>query len=161
MAVKQFKKKKTGVKKKKTVLSKKTGGSSAVKKLNAIVAGEVQKALKYGIHNEKRKLTMDLSLVETQVFINGKQAFNNCIRIPITAAIPAQGSVPDIRRRQSNKILVTGVNVRASLAVSDQTRVMLFPYEPHESVKKYIDAVSLEVVPSAAQGYVPERFATA
>src|SRR5437868_6176369 len=45
MAVKQVKKKKTGiVKKKKTVLSKKTRGSSAVKKLNAIITRKVQKA---------------------------------------------------------------------------------------------------------------------
>src|SRR5437764_5061279 len=70
MAVKQVKKKKTGVVKKKTVLSKKTGGSSAVKKLNAIVAGEVQKALKNRIQNKKRKLTMDLSLVERLLSID-------------------------------------------------------------------------------------------
>ena len=47
IAVKQVKKKKTGiVKKKKTVLSKKTGGSSTIKKLNIIITKEIQKVLK-------------------------------------------------------------------------------------------------------------------
>ena len=103
---------------------------------------------------------MELKLTETQVFINGKQMFNNCIRIPITAAIPAQAAIPDDRRRHSNKIMCTGVNIRMSLSVSDDTRVMLFPYEPHESMKRSLSGVPLSLEPSASLGLVPETFGT-
>lgn len=147
-------------KKKPGTFKKKVGASSLSTRLKTIVAGEVQKVLKSGVQNERRKLTMELSLVETQVFINGKQMFNNCIRIPITAAIPAQASIPGDRRRRSNKILCTGVNLRVSLSVSDDTRVMIFPYEPHESVGKYLSAIPLSLEPSATLGLVPEMFGT-
>lgn len=106
---------------------------------------------------------MELMLPESQVFINGKQMYHNCIRIPITGAIPAQAGVgqgSDVRRRRSNKIVVTGVNVRASFSASDETRVLLLPYEPHDDVKKYLNGVPLATEPSAADGLVPERFAT-
>jgi hypothetical protein len=164
MASRSYAKKKFGkryVKKKTaTFKKKKVGASSLSTRLKTIVAGEVRKVLKTGAHNEKRKLTMELLLPETQVFINGKQMFSTCIRIPITDAIPAQASSPDERRRGSNKIVLTGVNVRVSLSVSDETRVMMFVYEPHESVRKFLNAVPLALEPSATMGFVPESFST-
>jgi hypothetical protein len=160
-ATKKFAKKSTGGKRyvsKKKVgrVSPKTARNFVSKRMKTIIAGEVQRALNSGVQNERRKVTMELVLPQEQIFINGKQMYYNCIRIPITDAIPAQAA----RRRRSNKFLVTGVNVRASFSVSDETRVMIVPYEPHESVKKYLDGVPLATEPSAAQGLVPERFAT-
>lgn len=137
--------------------------ASTSQRLKTAIAQEVQRALRSGVQNEGRKVTMELVLPDSQVYINGKQMYHNCIRIPITEAIPAQqgvGQGPDIRRRRSNKIVVTGVNVRASFSVSDETRVLLFPYEPHESIRKYLSGVSLLTEPSAADGLVAERFAT-
>jgi hypothetical protein len=151
-ATKRYVKKRTTTFKKK----KKVTANLLSSRLKTIIAGEVQKVLKTGVQNERRKLTMELMLPETQVFINGKQSFNNCIRIPITDAIPAQASSPDQRRRGSNKITLTGVNVRMSLSVSDDTRVMMLVYEPHESVRKSLDTVPLVLEPSAALGFVPE-----
>jgi hypothetical protein len=139
---------------------KKVGKTSVSTQLKTIVAREIESVLRSGAHNEKRKLTMELTLAETQVFINGKQMFNNCIRIPITAAIPAQASIPDDRRRHSNRIMLKGVNIRMSLSVSDDTRVMIFPYEPHESQWKYLSAVPLSLEPSASLGLVPEMWGT-
>ncbi|KAL9588990.1 MAG: hypothetical protein Q9179_007995 [Wetmoreana sp. 5 TL-2023] len=123
----------------------KKGATAGSTKLKAVIAGEVQKR-------------------ETQVFVNGKSALHNCIRIPITDAIPAQAGVgqgPDVRRRRANKVVVTGVNVRASFSVSDEMRVMMLVYEPHETVRKHLDTVPCSTVPSAAQGDVPESIATA
>lgn len=144
-------------------LSKKAGSAGSAK-LKTIIAGEVAKALNSGAQNERRKVTMCVKLPETQIFVNGKAAFCNCIRIPITDAIPAQagsGHGPDVRRRRANKVVVTGVNVRASFSVSDEMRVMMVVYEPHETVRKHLDAVPCSTVPSAVQGEVPEAIETA
>ena len=65
-----------------------------------------------------------------------------------------------MRRRRSNQIVVTGVNVRASFSVSDETRVMVFPYEPHETVQSCLNRVSLLLDPSPVDGSVPEKCAT-
>lgn len=140
--------------------TKKVGTSVAIKTL---IAGEVQKVMSNGLHNEKRKIIMDLSLANASVMVNGKEAMKNCIRIPITAAIPTLAgaqSGPDVRRRTSNKIVVTGVNVRASFSVSEETRVMVMAYEPHDTVRKQLDAVPVEIRPSAAMGHVPEGWST-
>lgn len=141
----------------------KKGGPVGSTKLKTIIAGEVAKALNSGAQNERRKLTMCVKLPETQVFVNSKAALYNCIRIPITDAIPAQashGQGPDVRRRRANKVVVTGVNVRASFSVSDEMRVMMVVYEPHETVRKHLDAVHCSTVPSAATGGVPEAIET-
>jgi len=69
-------------------------------------------------------------------------------------------TLPDVRRRTANKILVTGVNVRASFSVCDETRVMLLPYEPHEEVRKHLNQVPLFLEPKPSQGLVPEGFKT-
>ncbi|KAI4145851.1 MAG: hypothetical protein LQ341_002240 [Variospora aurantia] len=95
----------------------KKGGSAGSTKLKIIIVGEVAKALNSGAQNERRKVTMCLSLPEKRIFVNSKESLNNCIRIPITDAIPAQagaGQGPDVRRLRANKVVVTGVNVRAS-----------------------------------------------
>ena len=108
-------------------------------------------------------MTIELTRPESKVFINGKRSLCNSIRIPITDALPSQQGAtqgPDVRRRQSNSIIVTGVNVRASFAVSDETRVMLVPYEPHGSVRRYLDGVSVVTEPDAKLGCVPEGFST-
>ncbi len=142
----------------------KKGGSAGSTKLKTIIAGEVAKALNSGAQNERRKLTMCLELPQKSIFVNGKEAFNNCIRIPITDAIPAQagaGQGPDVRRRRANKVVVTGVNVRASFSVADEMRVMMVVYEPHETVRKHLDLVSCLTAPSAALGCVPEKIETA
>lgn len=131
--------------------------------ISTIVAGEVAKALNSGAQLERRKVTMALEMQQRQVFINGKMALMNCIRIPITEAIPAMAGSscqPDVRRRTSNKVTVTGVNVRASFSVSDETRVMVFPYEPHDSERRHLAGVPVVMRPDAKQGKVPEFFAT-
>jgi hypothetical protein len=167
MAMKQYSKKGGATKsyKKKTFKKtfKKAPAASMSKKLKTIIAGEVQKALSSGAQNERRKVTMELVLPDNQVHINGKRSMFNCIRLPITDAIPAMsgsGQVADVRRRQSNKVMVTGVNVRAAFSVSDETRVVVFPYEPHESMKPYLKKTPLQLEPSALDGHVPEKFAT-
>ena len=106
---------------------------------------------------------MELVLEDRSVYINGKASVFNCMRLPITDGIPAQsgsGQPSDVKRQNSNKIVVTGVNVRAAFSVSDKTRVMVFPYEPHESVKAHLRKTPLEMQPSALAGQVPEKFAT-
>ncbi|CAO1606371.1 MAG: hypothetical protein LQ349_000615 [Xanthoria aureola] len=141
----------------------KKGGSAGSTKLKTIIAGEVAKALNSGAQNERRKLTMCLELPQKSIFVNGKEAFNNCIRIPITDAIPAQagaGQGPDVRRLRANKVVVTGVNVRASFSVADEMRVMMVVYEPHETVRKHLDLVPCSTEPSAAMGCVPEKIET-
>jgi len=116
---KAFVKKRTGGKarfgKKKVAgrATKKTASMSALR-MKSIVAGEVQKVLNSGAHNERRKVTMELTLPDNQVFVNTKSALLNSIRIPITDAIPSQQGAefsPDVRRRRANKILVTRVVV--------------------------------------------------
>ena len=157
------------VKKKTSGRVAKKGGTVSSAKMKSIVAGEVQKVLNSGVHNERRKVTMELNLVEGDsygkcVYINGKGAMLNSIRIPITAAIPAQQGAqhaPDVRRRRANKIVVTGVNVRASIAVSDETRVMIVPYEPHDSVRPVLEKLApFQLVPDAKAGHVPEKIVT-
>ncbi len=49
----------------------KRSGTSAKTKMDAMVAREVQKVLNSGALNERRKVTMTLSLSETQIYING------------------------------------------------------------------------------------------
>ena len=142
---------------------KKGSTTMSASKMKMIAAGEVQKVLNSGAHNERRKVTMELELMTNEVFVNSKANVNNFIRIPVTAAIPSQQGAQDsadVRRRRSNKIVVTGVNVRASFSVSDETRVMLVPYEPHESVRRHLDQVDLQIEPDARLGCVPERFST-
>jgi len=144
-------------------VSKKSSGKTGGTKLDALIDQKVQKALRSGEHSEKKKVTMELRMQETGVYINGKLSYNNCVRVPITNAIPAQaggGQQPDERRRGSNKVKVTGVNVRASFSVSDETRLMIFAYEPHQTVQKHLDSVQCKTVPSAVGGEVPEEFAT-
>jgi len=167
---KTFKKsstKKTGWKKTRTsgrVTKKsnaKTGTSTA--KFKALVAQEVRNELRSGDHGEKRKVTMELTMKTREIYVNGKMALVNSVRIPITDALPAQaggGQNPDDRRRGSNKVKVTGVNVRASFAVSDETRLMMFAYEPHASVQQHLDSVPVQTIPSAKGNEVPEQFAT-
>ncbi len=90
----------------------KRSGTSSKTKLDAMVAREVQKVLNSGALNERRRVTMGLSISETQVYINGKAAFNNCIRIPISAAILAMAdaaSSPDVRRRGTNNATEDGM----------------------------------------------------
>ncbi len=143
-------------------------GSMATPSMKKVIAGEVAKALNSGAQNERRKITMSLAFKgdESQIVVNGKGAFKNCIRIPITEAIPTMAGSsqgPDVRRRTANKILVTGVNVRASFSVSEETRIMLVPYEPHDSVRgqllQHKDA-AVETAPNAKLGLVPESFST-
>ncbi|KAL2052838.1 hypothetical protein ABVK25_006777 [Lepraria finkii] len=141
----------------------KRSGTTSTAKLDALVARQVQKVLSSGALKERRKITLELSLSQTQVFINSKASLCNSIRIPITDALPSQQGAaysPDVRRRSSNKIVVTGVNVRASFSVSDENRVMLMPYEPHESVRRHLETVSVLMEPDVKQGAVPEAFAT-
>ena len=142
----------------------KRSGTSAKTKMDAMVAREVQKVLNSGALNEPRKVTMTLSLSETQIYINGKAAFNNCIRIPITAAIPAMAGAsfsPDIRRKGTNKVVVTAVNVRLSFAKSNKTRVILFLYKSYKSVRNILDAkASILLDPSTSSRNVLEIFAT-
>ena len=141
----------------------KKGTTMSSMKMKALVAGEVQKVLNSGAQNERRKVTMELSLPDNQIYVNGKASLNNFIRIPITDAIPAQqgvGQGPDVRRRRANKIMITGVNVRASFSVSDETRVMVLPYEPHEYVRRHLEKIPLHTSPDAKAGEVPEAFAT-
>lgn len=157
--------KKTAWRKKKTSgrVSKKGSGKTGTTKLKSLVAQEVRKELQSGAQNERKKVTMALRLPETGVYANGKMQLNNCIRIPITSSIPSQagaGDGPDERRRESNKIKVTGVNVRASFSVSDEMRLMMFVYEPHQTVQRHLNTVGLATVPSATEGYIPEEFAT-
>jgi len=148
-------------------VSKKAGsGPLSSAKLDNLIARGIQKALSSGAQNERRKLTMEMNLGcdgPCPIFINTKHAFDTCARIPVTAAIPAMsgsGSVSDVRRRGANKILVTGVNIRASFSVSDETRVMFFLYEPHATVREHLDLVRLSINPSPRQGLVPEGFKT-
>jgi hypothetical protein len=155
--------KKSAASSKKKRQFKKVGRKSVPTKVRSLVALEVQKVFNNGAHREKRKVTMELSLPETGVYINGKAAFNNMIRIPITDALPSMGGVgqgPDVRRRGSNKLWLTGFNVRASFSVSDETRVMLLPYEPHESVAKSLAMVNVVMEPDPRLGEVPEVFRT-
>ena len=143
-------------------VAKRTGTTSTAK-LDALVARQVQKVLSSGALKERRKVTLELSLPQTQIFINGKQSLCNSVRIPITTALPPQQGAeygPDVRRRRSNKIVVTGVNVRASFSVSDETRVMLLPYEPHESVRRHLEETTMVTEPNAELGGVPEGFVT-
>jgi hypothetical protein len=107
---------------------------------------------------------MELCMPDSGVYINGKAAFNNTIRIPITAALPSMvgaGQGADVRRRGSNKLMLTGVNVRASFSVSDETRVMMLLYEPHESLAKSLAGVPVRMDPDPRLGEVPESFSTA
>lgn len=124
----------------------------------------MQKALTSGVQNARRKVTLKLRLSSNEVLINAKAAMNNAFRIAVTEAIPnmhGSGQPADVRRRSSNKIKVTGVNIRLSLSVSDETRVMIFPYEPHESVRQdYLSRVPLRTVPDAHVGEVPESMDT-
>ena len=143
--------------------TKKVAASSAGKRLKTLVDGAVHKALSAGAQNERRKVTMELVLPDRSIYINGKKSLLNCLRLPITDAIPAQsgaGQGSDVRRRRSNKIVVTGVSVRASLAVLDETRLMVFPYEPHESVRAHLRKTSLAMEPNPRNGEVPEKFST-
>lgn len=143
-------------------VSKKSATSTATK-LKSIVAGEVLKALNSGAHSQRRKVTMSLCMQDKNVYTNGKKSLRNCLRIPVTQAIPAQagnGHGPDDRRRHSNKILLTGVNVRASFSVSEETRVMFVLYEPHEEVLSKLRVLPCDVQPSAVEGKVPETFTT-
>ena len=170
MAKASYTKKRTGTKtggrytKKKTVgrVAKRSGTTSTAK-LDALIARQVQKVLSSGALKERRKITLELSLPQTQVFINGKQSVCNSVRIPITSALPPQQGTafaPDVRRRKENKLRVTGVNVRASFSVSDETRVMLVPYEPHESVRRHLEETTMVTEPNAELGGVPEGFVT-
>jgi hypothetical protein len=149
---------------KKRKVSKKGGRKPVPTKLKSLVALEVQKVFNTGAHRERRKVTMELRLLDSAVYVNGKAAFNNVLRIPITAALPSMaglGQGPDVRRRGSNKLWMTGFNVRASFSVSDETRVMLLPYEPHESAAKSLALVGVEMDPDPRLGEVPEYFRTA
>lgn len=148
---------------KKKKVSKKGGRKPVPTKVRTLVALEVQKVFNTGAHREKRKVTMELCLPDTGVYVNGKAAFNNMIRIPITAALPPMGGVgqgADVRRRGSNKLWMTGINVRASFSVSDETRVMLLPYEPHESVARDLASVGVSMEPDPRLGEVPEVLRT-
>lgn len=141
--------------------SKKAVSSSSSLKMRTLVASEVAKVLASGLQNEKRKSTVEIKMATKSVLVNGKGSMNNCVRIPVTDVIPAMGGVSDgsdVRRRQANKVMVTGVNVRVSLSHSDETRVMLFVYEPHETVREHLRRYPVETEPSARNGQVPEQF---
>jgi len=141
----------------------KKGGKGATTKLKAMVAKEMANVLRSGAQNERRKLTMEMSVDEYSIFVNQKQANDNSIRIPVTAAIPTQAGVAggsDIRRRRANKVMLVGVNVRASFSVAEELRVMILAYEPHETVQLALSSVELVTEPSAAMGKVPDTFKT-
>ena len=167
--MKVFSKKRTGAKSSSRYSRKKTsprtfkkGGTTRSTKSNAAIAKEVSRILSSGAQNEKRKVTLEMLVEEPNIFINGKDALKTCLRLPITDAIPAMAGVghgPDVRRRTSNKIVVTGVNVRASFSASDETRVMLMAYEPHGTVLEHLKThAPIQTEPSAVAGMVPERF---
>jgi hypothetical protein len=143
--------------------TKKKSGTATAGKQRAIIAAEVQKVLNSGAQNELRKVTLELLMDKRQIFVNGKGSGNNCLRIPVTVAIPAMAGPacsPDVRRRGSNKIMVTGVSVRVSVSASDETRMMVLLYEPHETVRKHLEMVSLQTLPNAEVGFTPEKFQT-
>ena len=150
---------------KKGRVSKRTSGKNVGGGLRAAIKQEVRSAIMSGESSERKKVTMELSLPESGVYMNGKERMNSCIRVPITTSLPSMagaGDGPDVRRRESNAIMLTGVNVRISLSVSDETRFMMLLYEPGSSVQASLDrAVPVKTIPSAADGYVPEQMETA
>ena len=108
--------------------------------LRATIKQEVRKEIRSGDSSERKKVTMELKLPDTRVYMNGKAALNNCIRIPITKAIPAiagSGADHDVRRRESNAIMLTEVNVRVSFSVSYEMRLLILPYESHPTAQVF------------------------
>ncbi|KAL2052839.1 hypothetical protein ABVK25_006778 [Lepraria finkii] len=128
MAKASYTKKRTGGKAGGRYMKKKAAGrvakrstTTSTAKLDTLIARQVQKVLSSRALKERRKVTLELSLSQTQVFINGKASLYNTIWIPITDVIPSQqgtGYSSDVRRRRSNKIVVTGVNVVVRTAIA-------------------------------------------
>ena len=141
----------------------KKGRGTATSRVKSLIAGEVAKALSNGAQSERRKVTLEVDLENPAIRINGKERNDNCIRIPITQALPSMGSSQcglDVRRRGTNKIMVTAVNVRMSMSTSDETRLLVALYEPHETVRKLLDEVPMSMSPDPRQGFVPEKVHT-
>jgi hypothetical protein len=116
-----------------------------------------------GLQNPARKVTLKWIMSDPFVYVNTKKAMYGCFRLPGTVVIPAQAGThqaPDERRRHGNKVLVTRICVRVSLANADTTRLMLFPYEPPEQVVGKLAKVPLKLTPDPVLGEVPEIFDT-
>jgi len=119
--------------------SRKTASATSSKTKS--LASQMKKMISSGELRESQKATYDITLSQRSVFVNTKEAFNNTICVPLTQMIPAQqacGQGPDDRFRRSNSVTIRGISVRLSLSVSDETRVVAFPYEPHESIWRNI-----------------------
>ncbi|PWW79893.1 hypothetical protein C7212DRAFT_361390 [Tuber magnatum] len=69
---------------------------------------------------------------EQTVYVQGPEAAQSYVRIPISAAIPTQqqaGAGPDDRNRTSNKIRIKGIRLRAWISTTATTRIMALVYE--------------------------------
>ena len=153
-------------------VSKRSAGSSSksVEKavVEKVVVAEVKRVMSSGKHIPTEKVTLSVDFwdgLSPNILVNGKQSLSNFTRLPITRAIPCMPIEPcgaDFRRRTSNKIQIIGVSVRLSLLVSEQTRVMMFVYEPHEEVRRALDASAPIITDPDVRipGAVPEAFRT-
>lgn len=150
-----------------TRVAKRSAGSSS-KSLEKTVAAEVKRIMSSGKLSPTDKVTLTIDFwaeLDPKILVNGKPSLFNYTRLPVTRAIPCMPTDTcgaDLRRRSSNKIQVVGVSVRLSLLVSEQTRVMMFVYEPHEEVRRTLDANAPIVTDPDVRipGAVPEVFRT-
>jgi len=81
--------------------------------------------------SQKVTITADVESGQT-IYLQGPQAAQSYVRIPISAAIPTQqqaGAGPDNRYRTSNRIRIKGVRLRAWLSTTATTRIMRIVYE--------------------------------
>lgn len=109
-------------------------------------------------YSEVRRVTAVVDVLEESspypVFRDGRLALRNSIRLPVTQAIP----MPEWLGQ--NKVVVETVCLRLTLAVAEETRMMAFLYEPHEEVRKQLDATVLVKEQNVRPEHVPVSFAT-
>ena len=156
----KFYKKKTT----KKTTKRKTYGTKGKKKVLATtkvrrdVESEVRKYLASGLHNERRHICVRVETSPNVVLINTQDRMLSCIRVPITGLIPPMGGAPDVRRRGSNKVEVTGVSLRVGIRAADPTRVMWLIYEPHESLQAHVNThVPVKVERELESDMVPKK----
>ena len=149
-------------------VAKRSAGSSSKSVVEKAVAAEMKRIMSSGKLSPTEKVTLSIDFweeLDPKILVNGKPSLFNFTRLPVTRAIPCmptEACGPDFRRRTSNKIQVIGVSVRLSLLVSEQTRVMMFVYEPHDEVRRTLDANAPIVTDPDVRipGAVPEAFRT-
>ena len=122
------------------------------------IAAEVARQMKQTAYGQRKKVTLraNLAFLKQDAGKGGMPC--DTVRLPITQAIPVMTGIVDVRRRESNKVRVSGFNVRMSMLTKCEVRLMVLVFEPHDSIVEHLQQSPLDFQPPSDDSRVSEKF---